>query len=645
MRRTKKEKALVLILILLLAIVAISYITVRFKAKSNVVTHEVIEQLMAENEDNPESVNYLVTDSCISRVYPETEVETFVTSFSEGEEVKVYTDKLCTQEVTDGFVMSGMYAKYTENDRVFEISVLGDIDENEAKGSNVNTLVGDGVLNQIELTRDIRESIEDDNWKISEEVERKSADVNCTGIIDERAVQSIVEYIVFGNLNIDEVELVEKPTVEVVLGDLNENTVYTTNVKLKINENEENALKTVYKITGDKVEDYKLALDGEEVVLNENGIYRITAYTYGELENKSKREYVIINICKTANYAMEYYLENVDGTYTKVEEDTKIEEGIIGNVVEIEEKQYTDYELNVDNSNGKLSGEVLEDGSLVLKAYYDRKSYSVTVTAGDNIENVSIADIKNASDANSIKVGKTVAQTLKWGEKVEVDAEVSEVNGYTVEWDKWQKVEGSESIADKKSVIVVGKENVEYVANANKTAINYNIKYNLQDGKLAEGVTNPKEYNIETPSFILNNPSKQGYIFEGWTGTGLTNKTEQVTVASGSTGDREYTANWKAIENTPYVIEHYKENLDGTYKLVETENKEGKTDTVVDAISKTYVGFTFDEENENNILSGKILSDGSLKLKVYYSRNTYNLTITVGENIGKVSAEGILAKE
>ena len=115
-----------------------------------------------------------------------------------------------------------------------------------------------------------------------------------------------------------------------------------------------------------------------------------------EMKKNQVREYVIINICKTANYTMEYYLENVDGTYTKVEEDTKIEEGIIGNVVEIEEKQYTDYELNVDNSNGKLSGEVLEDGSLVLKAYYDRKSYSVTVTAGDNIENVSIVDIKNA---------------------------------------------------------------------------------------------------------------------------------------------------------------------------------------------------------------------------------------------------------
>lgn len=234
-------------------------------------------------------------------------------------------------------------------------------------------LSGDGVLNQIELTRDIREAVEDENWRITEDVERKSADVNCNGLVDKNAVKTIIDYIVFGNLNIDEVPIVKKPTIQVVSGNLNVNTIYTSDVVLKINENEENAWRTLYKITGDKNQDYKVCLDDEEVVLDEDGTYKITAYTYGKLGNKSKREYAIITIDKTADYTMEYYFENVDGTFSKSEKETKTVEGIIGETVEFENKLYTDYVLDVDNVLGNLQGTVLEDGSLVLKAYYERK--------------------------------------------------------------------------------------------------------------------------------------------------------------------------------------------------------------------------------------------------------------------------------
>ena len=43
----------------------------------------------------------------------------------------------------------------------------------------------------------------------------------------------------------------------------------------------------------------------------------------------------------------------------------------------------------------------------------------------------------------------------------------------------------------------------------------YNIIYNLNGGTL-NGKTNPDTYNIETPTFTLNNPTRTGYIFAGW---------------------------------------------------------------------------------------------------------------------------------
>ena len=57
-------------------------------------------------------------------------------------------------------------------------------------------------------------------------------------------------------------------------------------------------------------------------------------------------------------------------------------------------------------------------------------------------------------------------------------------------------------------------------------------------------------------------PTKTGYTFLGWTGTGLTEATLTVTIPAGSTGDREYTAMWKknvwtpSNENTPEFAYH-----------------------------------------------------------------------------------------
>ena len=49
------------------------------------------------------------------------------------------------------------------------------------------------------------------------------------------------------------------------------------------------------------------------------------------------------------------------------------------------------------------------------------------------------------------------------------------------------------------------------------------------------------------------NPVKEDYAFAGWTGTGITGKAMEVTIARGSTGDRSYTATWKKAAQGPDV--------------------------------------------------------------------------------------------
>ena len=75
------------------------------------------------------------------------------------------------------------------------------------------------------------------------------------------------------------------------------------------------------------------------------------------------------------------------------------------------------------------------------------------------------------------------------------------------------------------------------------TVNQYTITYNLAGGT-AEG--NPSTYTIETVAFTLKNPTKSGYTFTGWSGTGLDGENNMtVTIPTGSTGNRNYTAHWR----------------------------------------------------------------------------------------------------
>ena len=71
----------------------------------------------------------------------------------------------------------------------------------------------------------------------------------------------------------------------------------------------------------------------------------------------------------------------------------------------------------------------------------------------------------------------------------------------------------------------------------------YTITYDLDRGTADD---NPTGYTVETETFTLKNPTRPGYIFSGWSGTGLTGENNlTVTIEKGSTGNRSYTAHWR----------------------------------------------------------------------------------------------------
>ena len=108
-------------------------------------------------------------------------------------------------------------------------------------------------------------------------------------------------------------------------------------------------------------------------------------------------------------------------------------------------------------------------------------------------------------------------------------------------------IEGWYSDAEKTIVASV----VPFDANGNVTLyakfppITYTITYDLTGGCVS--TDNPTNYTIESDEITLVNPTKEGYVFYGWIGSGLSSPTMTVTIPTGSIGNRSYTATWKRV--------------------------------------------------------------------------------------------------
>lgn len=100
------------------------------------------------------------------------------------------------------------------------------------------------------------------------------------------------------------------------------------------------------------------------------------------------------------------------------------------------------------------------------------------------------------------------------------------------------------------------------------------------------------------------------------------------------------TASWKVHTDTRYTVEYYLQNVNNaSYTLFgeATESKTGTTDTRVSVSVKEIPHFTF--EAEKSVTSGVVCGDGSLVLKLYYTRNAYRVSAQVNNNkAGKITA-------
>ena len=341
------------------------------------------------------------------------------------------------------------------------------------------------------------------------------------------------------------------------------------------------------------------------------------------------------------SYKVETYVMGLDGQYGAAE--TKTVPATTGAAVSIEPEAREGFTV-ADNS--VLSGVVAADSSLVLKVYYSRNQYKLSV---DGVEsdvyygaalNIAAPAAREGFTFTGWNVevpanmpASNLTLVSQWSEN---DADYTAYNAAVAaakakqgeeNYDKMYTAETRDALAGALAIDVAGKKYSEQsVVDAATKAINdavaalevmtYNAIFTV-DGAQYEVVPTKVGEQIVAPK----DPAKEGYVFKGW----------DKEVGKMGVEDITFAAQFEEASGIAYTVEVYTMDVNGNYGAAETKTLYGTTDAEVTADTTAAEGFTFDE-SAANVVSGTVAADGSLVLKVYFARNQYKLTVDGAES-------------
>ena len=341
----------------------------------------------------------------------------------------------------------------------------------------------------------------------------------------------------------------------------------------------------------------------------------------------------------TVGYKVETYVMGLDGNYG----DAAIEDksATTGETVSVTPDAREGFTVAGDSV---LSGTVLADGSLVLKVYYSRNQYKLTVDGAESMVYYGAAiSVAEPTKENETFNGWNPAlpETMPAHDVTVVSTWIKDDADYTAynaavaaakakqkeeNYDKKYTAETRNALAEAiKTVVPEGlkydeQETIDAATKAINDAVTalelmtYNATFYV-DGTEYRVVPTKVGEQIAKPG----DPTKTGYVFTGW----------NPEVGVMGVEDVRFDAKFSAGE-VSYTVETYVMGLDGQYGAAETKNVPATTGEEVTLTPDAREGFTVAGES---VLTGKVAADSSLTLKVYYSRNQYNLTVDGAESM------------
>ena len=339
-------------------------------------------------------------------------------------------------------------------------------------------------------------------------------------------------------------------------------------------------------------------------------------------------------------YTVNVYNMDTTGNYPATPDSTYQGAGETNSTADITADAVAAEGFSLDSAKSTLTGTIAADGSLVLSIYYSRNQYTITY-ANTDLEpdtyyygaTVSARTPEKAGyafqgweeEVPSTMPAQNITLTAKWNENpadyTDYDIAVAAANAKKAEanYDKTYTEASRKALDAALAVDVSGKKLSEQgVVDAQTAAINAAVKglekmtYNATfyvDGEEYRVVPTKVGEQIVAPEA----PSKQGYTFTGWTPE----------VGTMGIEDVSFNAVFSA-GTVAYTVETYVMDVNGNYGDAAIENKSATTGETVSVTPEAREGFSVAAES---VLSGEVKADGSLVLKVYYSRNQYKLTV------------------
>ena len=253
--------------------------------------------------------------------------------------------------------------------------------------------------------------------------------------------------------------------------------------------------------------------------------------------------------------------------------------------------------------------------------YYSSYTYAITV-------NFTANGGTGTAPSSAAGTGYMNYSGSKIGISVTMPSNTFKKDGYT--FGGWNDTVANKTYAAGTSVTIDSSRDF----NATWNVVTYTIKYNLNGGIVS--ATNPTSYKETDADITLNNPTKQGYTFTGWTGTGLSEASKAVTIKSGSYGNREYTANYSINQyyydvNPDSGIKSFDITIDGKTSTGLTDYYQkldyGKEATITNVVAKT--GYTYTGYKVNGSMTTLTGSTNSnIKTKLGAGNGVITLTST-----------------
>lgn len=351
-------------------------------------------------------------------------------------------------------------------------------------------------------------------------------------------------------------------------------------------------------------------------------------------------------------YTVNVYNMDTTGNYPATPDSTYQGAGETNSTADITADAVAAEGFSLDSAKSTLTGTIAADGSLVLSIYYSRNQYTITY-ANTDLEpdtyyygaTVSARTPEKAGyafqgweeEVPSTMPAQNITLTAKWNENpadyTDYDIAVAAANAKKAEanYDKTYTEASRKALDAALAVDVSGKKLSEQsVVDAAAKAINdavaslevmtYNATFYV-DGAEYRVVPTKVGEQIIAPE----NPTKEGFVFTGWD--------KEVGVMG--TEDVSFNAQFSAGE-VSYKVETYVMDVNGAYGAADVKVVPATTGAAVSVDPEAREGFTVAADS---VLSGTVAADGSLVLKVYYSRNQYKLTVDGAESMVYYGAE------